>query len=178
MPTSLAAQLARIAANSTNPLDLKAQKKAHSQSILFEPNIAANQDFETLYQLCIEGFEELCLIDRRFHIFTRSIFGEQSKREERSQMTAEQNEKLDGIINHFLYLVGARLLLKPALKTVEWLVRRFRWEAPLFLSFLAKLCSEFMNSMRQHFCLRSCHTTHCRCLLRFFRSFLKLCHLQ
>lgn len=126
MATVLAAQLAQIAAKSSNPLDLKAQKKAHSQSLLFDQHVAASQDFDTIYQICFEGYLELCDLDRRFCGFSRSIFSEQSKREERSQMTTAQNKELDEVLESFLGLVGARLLLKPALKAVEWLVRRFR----------------------------------------------------
>jgi U3 small nucleolar RNA-associated protein 10 len=126
MATMLAAQLAQIAAKSSNPLDLKAQKQAHSQSLLFEPHIAASQGFETIYQICIEGYLELCQLDQRFAVYSRSIFSEQSRGEERLQMTAAQNKELDEVVQSFLGLVGARLLLKPALKAIEWLVRRFR----------------------------------------------------
>ena len=127
MTTILAAQLAQIAAKSDNPLDLKAQKKAHSQSLIFEQHVAATQDFNTLYQICLEGYLELCQIDKRFRGFARSIFSEQSKEEERSQMNAGQNKALDEVVESFLGLVGQRLALRPAIKAVEWLVRRFRW---------------------------------------------------
>ncbi|MCJ1475512.1 snoRNA-binding rRNA-processing protein utp10 [Lambiella insularis] len=126
MSTVLAAQLAKISAKSSNPLDLKAQKKAHSKSLLFDPEVAASQDFDTIYQLCLEGYEELCQIDKRFIPFSRTLFSEQSKREERLQMTSMQNQELDQVLESFLSLVGARILLRPAIKAVEWLVRRFR----------------------------------------------------
>lgn len=41
-------------------------------------------------------------------------------------MTAKENQELDSVIESFLSLVGPRLLLKPAVKAVEWLIRRFR----------------------------------------------------
>ena len=126
MATALAAQLAQIRARSSNSLDLRAQKKAHSQSLLFDPAVAVTQDFDTIYQICYEGFEELCHLDSRFSGFAGSIFGEQSKQEDRSQMTAAQNQQLDGVLEKILSLVGSKLLLKPAIKVVEWLVRRFR----------------------------------------------------
>jgi U3 small nucleolar RNA-associated protein 10 len=126
MATSLAAQLNQIAAKSSKPLDLKAQKKAHAQSFIFEQTVATSQDFDTLYQLCVEGFQELCQLDARFIIFSRSIFSEQSKHEDRGQLTAAQNQELDRSLESFLSLVGRRLLLKPAIKAVEWLIRRFR----------------------------------------------------
>ncbi|KFY90614.1 hypothetical protein V500_05078 [Pseudogymnoascus sp. VKM F-4518 (FW-2643)] len=126
MPTSLAAQLSQIAATSTKSLDLKAQKAAHSKSLIFEPRIAASQSFDSLYTLCHEGFQELCLLDGRFMDFQRSIFGEQSLQQDRTQMTAAENAELDKRLEAFLGLVGARLRLNPAIKAVEWLVRRFR----------------------------------------------------
>lgn len=128
MATSLAAQLSQIAANSTKTLDLKAQKAAHSKSLIFEPRVAASQSFDTLYTLCHEGFQELCLLDGRFLDFQRSIFSEQSQEQDRTQLTAADNVELDQRLEAFLGLVGARLRLNPAIKAVEWLVRRFRYE--------------------------------------------------
>lgn len=127
MTSTFATQLAQIAAKSTNQLDLKAQKAAHSQSLIFDRPIAASQNFDTLYQLCFEGFQELCVLDSRFLEFERSLFGAQSKSHDRTQLTAEQNEELDSVIEGFMSLVESRILLKPAVKAVEWLVRRFRY---------------------------------------------------
>ncbi|KAK4545328.1 hypothetical protein LTR36_003508 [Oleoguttula mirabilis] len=126
MATALQQQLAAIQQSSTQQLDLKAQKTRHSKSLLFEPRDAASQSFDTIYQLCYEGFEELCMLDARFSPFARNLFSEQSKNEDRTQMTAHENGELDRTIASFLGLVGGRLLLKPAMKAVEWLVRRFR----------------------------------------------------
>jgi U3 small nucleolar RNA-associated protein 10 len=126
MATVLQRQLAVLAANSTHQLDLKAQKAAHGKSLLFEAKVAISQDFDTLYQICVEGFEELCALDARFTPFYANVFSEQSKTEERDQMTAEENKELNIVLENFLGLVGARLLLKPAQKAVEWVIRRFR----------------------------------------------------
>ncbi|CAG8981797.1 hypothetical protein HYALB_00004740 [Hymenoscyphus albidus] len=126
MATSLAAQLSKIAEYSTQSLNLKAQKAAHSKSLIFEPRVAASQSFDTLYTLCHEGFQELCLLDNRFLEFQRNIFSEQSQDEDRTQMTAGDNAELDKQLEAFLGLVGGRLRLSPAIKAVEWLLRRFR----------------------------------------------------
>ncbi|KAK2802261.1 snoRNA-binding rRNA-processing protein utp10 [Emmonsiellopsis sp. PD_5] len=126
MASALAAQLSQIAATSTHQLDLKAQKAAHSKSLIFEPGDAASQSFDTIYQICYEGFQELCALDSRFARFRRTIFSEQSKTEDRLEMNADQNKELDSVLEDFLALVGSRLLLQPAVKAVEWLVRRFR----------------------------------------------------
>ncbi|PNS15203.1 hypothetical protein CAC42_8204 [Sphaceloma murrayae] len=126
MATALQQQLAAIAEKSTNQLDLKAQRSQHSQSLLFEPREAAGQTFDTLYQIALDGFEDLCMLDARFVEFARNLFSEQSKSEDRTQMTAAENEELDGVIQSFLGLISGRLLLSPGQKALEWLVRRFR----------------------------------------------------
>jgi U3 small nucleolar RNA-associated protein 10 len=126
MATALQKQLAVIAASSTHQLDLKAQRTAHSKSLLFDPRVAASQDFDSLYQICLEGFRELCQLDHRFLPFSKTLFSDQSKAEERTQMTIKDNEELNLVLEAFLGLVGPRILLKSAAKAVEWLVRRFR----------------------------------------------------
>jgi U3 small nucleolar RNA-associated protein 10 len=126
MATSLAAQLSVISANSENSLNLKAQKAAHSKSLIFEPRVAASQSFDTIYTLCHEGFQELCLLDGRFSEYQSDVFSEQSKDEDRTQMTAAENSELDKRLEGFIGLVGGRLRLNPAVKAMEWLIRRFR----------------------------------------------------
>jgi U3 small nucleolar RNA-associated protein 10 len=126
MASSLATQLSQIAANSTKSLNLKAQKAAHGQSLIFEPRVAASQSFDTIYILCHEGYEELCMIDGRFLEFQGNVFSEQSQDQDRTQMTAAQNAVLDKLLESFLGLIGGRLRLNPAVKAVEWLIRRFR----------------------------------------------------
>jgi U3 small nucleolar RNA-associated protein 10 len=126
MATSLAAQLAQIAANSRTSLNAKALKATHSKSLIWEPRVAASQTFAEIYQLCHEGFEELCHLDPRFASFGTSLFSEQSQEADRVQMTAEENSALDKRVDSFLHLVGSRLRLMPAVKAVEWLIRRFR----------------------------------------------------
>jgi U3 small nucleolar RNA-associated protein 10 len=126
MATSLAVQLAQIASKSKKTLNTKAQKAAHARSLLYESSTAAGQSFQTIYTLCREGFEELCLLDARFAPFAATIFSDQSQLEDRSQMTADENAALDSSINAFLRLVAGKLRLFPAIKAIEWLVRRFR----------------------------------------------------
>lgn len=126
MATSLAAQLAQIAASSKTILDVKAQKAAHSKSLIFEPRVAASQNYQALYKICREGFDELCQLDVRFATYASTIFSEQSRDEDRTQMTAAENAELDKKVDSFLRLVGGRLRLMPAIKAVEWLIRRFK----------------------------------------------------
>lgn len=130
MATSLAAQLAQIAASSKSTLNIKAQKAAHSKSLIFEPRVAASQNYQTIYTLCYEGFEELCQLDSRFAQFSTTIFSEQSQDEDRTQMTAAENAELDKKVESFLRLTGSRLRLMPTIKSIEWLIRRFRYVWP------------------------------------------------
>ncbi|KAI9889918.1 MAG: snoRNA-binding rRNA-processing protein utp10 [Vezdaea aestivalis] len=126
MATSLAKQLSQIAAKSTNPLNLKAQKIAHSKSLIYDPNEAASQDYDLLYSICIESFSDLCQLDPRFRPFGRTLFSDESRTQERSQMTQKENELLDKEIESFMRLAGGRLALRPGVKAFEWLIRRFR----------------------------------------------------
>lgn len=131
MATALQKQLATIAATSTHQLDLRAQKSAHGKSLLFDAKIAASQSFENLYLICYDGYRDLCALDSRFLRFQKNLFSEQSKAEERTQMNKEENAKLNTVLEAFITLVGPRLLLKPAEKALEWLVRRFRYVTPM-----------------------------------------------
>ncbi|KAI5465612.1 armadillo-type protein [Mariannaea sp. PMI_226] len=126
MASSLAAQLAQVAANSKSTLNVKAQKAAHSKSLIWEPRVAATQSYQTLYTTCYQGFEELCQLDSRFAQFQSTIFSEESQNEDRTQLTANENKELDRRVEAFLRLAGSRLRLMPAIKAIEWLIRRFR----------------------------------------------------
>ncbi|KAI6781083.1 U3 small nucleolar RNA-associated protein-like protein [Emericellopsis cladophorae] len=126
MASSLAAQLAQVAANSKSSLNVKAQKAAHSKSLIWEPRVAASQSYQTLYTTCHQGFEELCQLDSRFAHFQATIFGEDSQTQDRNQLSPAENKELDKQIDAFLRLAGSRLRLMPAIKAIEWLIRRFR----------------------------------------------------
>lgn len=126
MASAFASQLQAIAQKSTNELDIKARRNAHAESLLFDRAVAAKQDFDSIYSICSDGFKELCQLDSRFHDFDQNLFSEQAKVQDRDLMTKADNASLDSVLNHCLILLGSRILLKPAIKALEWLVRRFR----------------------------------------------------
>ncbi|KAK3375123.1 hypothetical protein B0H63DRAFT_452930 [Podospora didyma] len=126
MASSLAAQLAQIASSSRSSLNTKTLKVAHAKSLIFEARDAAGQSFPEIYSLCNEGFEELCHLDPRFAPYGATLFSDQSQDADRIQMSADENAALDRRVKSFLHLVGGRLRLMPAIKAVEWLIRRFR----------------------------------------------------
>jgi U3 small nucleolar RNA-associated protein 10 len=140
MATALQQQLAAISAKSTDQLNLKAQKQRHAKSLLFEPREAASQSFDTLFQICGEGFDDLCTLDARFRSFATNLFAPSSVEVERETLNKKENDDLNTVVEQFLGLICGRLLLKPALKCVEWLIRRWKAlehnVATLLLAFL------------------------------------------
>ena len=126
MATALQQQLAAISAKSTDQLNLKAQKQRHAKSLLFEPREAANQSFDTLFQICGEGFDDLCTLDARFRSFATNLFAPSSVEVERETLNKKENDDLNTVVEQFLGLICGRLLLKPALKCVEWLIRKWK----------------------------------------------------
>ncbi|KAF3926910.1 hypothetical protein ABW20_dc0105722 [Dactylellina cionopaga] len=130
MASTLASQLQSLQKNRPSTLsstvDPKALRKLHSVSLLFTPEHAATQDFDTIYSICYEGFEELCSLDRRFAVFERSLFSDQSVTVDRDVLGKEDNERLDENVKAFLGLLSSWALVKSGVKALEWLVRRFR----------------------------------------------------
>ncbi|KIW30832.1 uncharacterized protein PV07_02526 [Cladophialophora immunda] len=126
MTSTFAAQLRTIAAKSTSELDLRARRDAHAESLIFDRSVAVKQDWETIYQVCVEGFQELCLLDARLREFEQNLYSAQSKTQDREQLSKTQNEALGLVLDRCLTLLGSKLMLRPGLKAVEWLVRRFR----------------------------------------------------
>lgn len=121
MSTSLAEQLKRLALPQTTAL--KRDKKR--PSLLFDPKEAANLSKETVYQIGIDGLEELRNRDPVFAQFENTLFHITSKEFERSVETAEANQRLDKNVRRFLYLLSPYFLFNCSYKALEWLVHRY-----------------------------------------------------
>lgn len=78
MVSDLASQLANISAGNTTVLDRKKRKKLHSVSLIFEPQEANTQDYETIFSIGVEGLTDLEQLDPRFSAFRNNIFSESS----------------------------------------------------------------------------------------------------
>lgn len=76
--SSLADQLKSIRSNNETILDKKKRTKIHSVSLLYEPQVAAQQDFDTIYTVSFDALKELELIDPRFAVFENNLFSESS----------------------------------------------------------------------------------------------------
>lgn len=121
MSTSLAEQLQRLALPQTSVLQ-HSKKKA---SLLFDPKEAAGLKRETIYQIGLEGLEELIQKNSSFEQFSTSLFGITSKDFERSVHTSEINSKLDKNIRKFLLLLSPYFMQNCSHKALEWLINRF-----------------------------------------------------
>jgi U3 small nucleolar RNA-associated protein 10 len=121
MSTSLAEQLKRLAVPQTSVL-LRDKKRA---SLLFDPKEAAGLKRETIYQIGLDGLEELITKNQAFEKFKKTLFYITSKKFERSVETAEANKKLDKNIRQFLLLLSPYFSLSCAHKTLEWLINRY-----------------------------------------------------
>lgn len=121
MSTSLAEQLQRLAVPQTTVL--KRDKKR--ASLLFDPKEAAGLKRETVYQIGLEGLEELISKNDVFEQFRNSLFHITSRDFERSVQDNEANRKVDKTIRKFLVLLSPCFLLNCSHKALEWLINRY-----------------------------------------------------
>lgn len=77
--SSLASQLAALSQrNGTTITEKKKRKALHSVSLVYEPSVAANQDYETIFEASLEALRDLEVLDARYSVFENSIFAESS----------------------------------------------------------------------------------------------------
>lgn len=124
--SSLSQQLKSINEKTASvALDRKSRSKIHSKSLIFDPKIASTQDYDYLYQIGLEGLEDLIEIDSRFSKFKQTLFSETTINLDRNVQTQDTLDQLNKNVEVFLSLVSPYYLLTPSTKAVEWLIRRF-----------------------------------------------------
>lgn len=121
MATSLAQQLQRLKVPQTSLL-VDTNKR---ESILFNPKEAAEKDRETIFDIGYNGFEDLVKLDRSILQFKSSLFDKNARELQRGIEMHEVNMQLKEVIKKFLIHLSPYLLLQPAHKCLEWLIRRF-----------------------------------------------------
>jgi U3 small nucleolar RNA-associated protein 10 len=126
MPSSLAAQLAQGASLNAAFLIDRTRRKA-IESYLFTGREAAQHDLDTIHALAVNGLLQLRSLDRRLASFEESLFSSAARDMDRTLQTAEDNAKLNTMIEEFLGFLGPFILEAPTGKILEWLVRRFRY---------------------------------------------------
>lgn len=73
------------------------------------------------------GLEILIGKDERFRNYKNDLFSHRSKELDRELMGIEQNNQLNVSIASYLRLLSGYFLLRPALTTLEYLIRRHKW---------------------------------------------------
>ncbi|KAI9138419.1 hypothetical protein BKA69DRAFT_774326 [Paraphysoderma sedebokerense] len=122
----MASSLAQQLSNLRNPELSTFSNPKLTPSYLFDPREAAKYDLATIHSIAVNGLSELILLDERFAAFEATLFSENSKEWDRAFEGKEMNEKIDKSLKSFLRVLGPWVLVKPAGKVLEWLVRRFR----------------------------------------------------
>lgn len=124
--SSLSQQLKVISEkNASVALDRKTRSRIHSRSLIFDPKVAAAQDFDYIYQLGCEGLAELSEIDHRFEKFASTLFSETSINFDRNVQTKDLLTQVNKNLDAFINLIAPYYHLSPTLKAMEWLVRRY-----------------------------------------------------
>lgn len=121
MATSLADQLQRLKTPQTSLLT-DSKKRA---SILFSQKEAAEKDRETIFDIGYSGFQDLIKLNPSFLQFESSLFDKNARELQRAVEHELVNRQLKEVIKKFMVHLSPYLLLQPAHKCLEWLIRRF-----------------------------------------------------
>lgn len=120
-------------------LDLKKKRLEHGKSLLFSQAHASSQTIGDIYEVCYDGFKQLCSLDERFIAFAKDLFGRASMEMERASMNHTTAARIDQRLVSFMRLLGRNILLEPAQRAMEWLIRRFGYGASLGSSNVANM---------------------------------------
>lgn len=125
MASSIASQLQAI--KSLVLADEEPLKRPFTRpSILFNPKEAADIDIDTILNIALSGLEVLTSVDGRFRNYKNDLFSYKSKDLDRELMGIEENNKINATISSYLRLLSGHLQLPASLKTVEYLIRRYK----------------------------------------------------
>ncbi|CAH9069155.1 unnamed protein product [Cuscuta epithymum] len=125
MATSIASQLQAI--KSIVISDSVTRKRPFTRpSILFEPKEAADIDVETIYSTALSGLDVLISTEERFKNYKNDLFSPKSRDLDRELMGIEENNGINSSISSYLRLLSGYFQLPSALKTLEYLIRRYK----------------------------------------------------
>ncbi|KAM5557014.1 uncharacterized protein ABKV19_024415 [Rosa sericea] len=126
MATSIASQLKVLKSLIQVDQDPSQKRPFTRPSILFDPKEAADIDIDTIFAVGLQGLELLVSTDERFRNFKSDLFSYQSKELDRELMEVEENKRIDASISKYLRLLSGHFELPSSLKTLEYLVRRYK----------------------------------------------------
>jgi len=76
--------------------------------------------------LTFTGLEVLVSADERFKNYKNDLFSHKSKELDRELMTGEENKHINSTISSYLRLLSGHLQLPASLRTLEYLIRRYK----------------------------------------------------
>lgn len=125
--SSLSQQLKVIGEkNASVALDRKTRSRIHSRSLIFDPKVAAAQDYDYLFKLATDRLEKLGESTRfRLGNCVETLFSEESINFDRHVLTKETLSQLDKHVEAFLEHMAPEYHQDEMLEMTEWLVRRF-----------------------------------------------------
>lgn len=98
-----------------------------SASFLYDFFEAKSIDADTHFSVALAGLEGLTQIDPYVETFKESLFHESSKKFDRGVANKESNDKVDAIIEEFLFRVVSKYFQHSHThKTIEWLIYRYK----------------------------------------------------
>lgn len=118
--SSLAQQLRKVQGDGQRADD------RNKQSLLFTPREAAHVGVDVVHQVACNGLLELEQMDERFAPYGRTLFSEASRSIVRDALDAETEQRVNASIQSLLQLLSQYLLLRPAHKALEYLIRVYR----------------------------------------------------
>ncbi|CAE7884730.1 unnamed protein product, partial [Symbiodinium sp. KB8] len=95
-------------------------------SLLFDDREAEKYDVQTIFEIGLAGFSELCRADAQFRQWESSLFSTSAAEFDRDLQTAEVNATLDASLSSFFKALCPHYLQRGAHKAMEFLIRRFR----------------------------------------------------
>ncbi|MBW0465000.1 hypothetical protein O181_004715 [Austropuccinia psidii MF-1] len=133
--TSLQDQLAAIA--KANPDVGRLKDLSRRDSYIYSPFQAAKLTLDQVHQIGLDGIEQLIQTHSSFQKYHHPLFGEASKRIDRTLLDPDQEIEVASLLEEFLIHLAPYLLIKPSAHALEWLVRRFRihhFDVPTLIS--------------------------------------------
>jgi len=119
--STLAAQLKQLQIPGLH----KDVSKPQHVSILFDKNVAATLDMESIYNVGVSGFDQMMTIEPILIDYQELLFSQKSIHLQRTMEDKSFNKKISKAIEEFLLLLSPYLQLQAAKKCLEWLVWRF-----------------------------------------------------
>lgn len=79
-----------------------------------------------VFLICNSGLEVLISIEEKFNKYKNDLFSYGSRELDRNLMGIDENNRINASISSYLHLLSGYFELSAALKTLEYLIRRYK----------------------------------------------------